>query len=418
MAFLFGGIGLLVGALLAWVWQGRKNTGLIQQTTRLEAECKSATAQLADVKTQLTNRETELAEANKNCAVLETRLSEQTQWKALIEEQWQQQFEAFLLKTVGQSREQFEEHLQKTGKEKDDLFYKKMEETIKPLSETLEKFGKQNIELSERVRMLSQTSQQVVSSLSYNKGRGDWGEVELIRLLEDSGLTEGTGYARQKTLPDGKRRPDIRINLPDSRVIFVDAKAIQIDLSEDAPTEVTAETEQLKKERYARSMKEAVKTLTTREYQAQIIDSADFVVLYVPREGMLAYALESDPNLFKWAYDQKVILAGPLNLMAMLRVVHHSWVMAKLSEDASKILTLGTRLQKQAVVFTEKFGTLGKDLGRALKSYQDTRTSFEGQQGFTRQIRKLEEYGCQSGKPMEEPVDLRTLATDVVTIEG
>ncbi len=172
-------------------------------------------------------------------------------------------------------------------------------------------------------------------------------------------------------------------------------------MSEDS---LTLEQRKFRQQRYAQSLKDATKLLSSKDYQQTLENGADFVVLYVPQESMLSLALLEDPELMQDAWKRGVMLAGPLNLMAMLRLVHHSLRMEALSKDAQQILIMGTKLYGQACTVAERLGKVGNAIETLTKAYNQTATAWDGQQGLVRQIGKLKDYGCDAGKHL--PQDL------------
>ncbi len=406
------------GALCAWAvlrfqhdkalaqQQAKAQQELTQQTHQLQNQIATlqhaATQQQANVlslQETLTAQSESLAQSREARAALESRLAvlqqETAQWQQNLQSVWKQQLESFVLANLTQVRELAQTEYTQRQTHLD----QHVKTLLAPLTEQLDVYRKQ-VEtvhkehhagkelLLHEVKRLGEGTQKLTQALSFNKGRGNWGELELKRLLEDSGLVEGVGYVQQVTLGDGKRRPDVQILLPEGRSLFIDAKALQVDLNDTPEDENRAE-------KALKSLKEAVKTLADRAYQQDL--DTDFVILYVPRESMLSWAYEADVNLFQWAYHQRVILAGPLNLMATLRLVHHSWKLARLSEDASAILDLGTQVYKQASVFADRYAKLGKQLETLNKTYHESWTALEGQQGLAGKIRKLNDYGCDGG---------------------
>ncbi|MDH4378406.1 MAG: DNA recombination protein RmuC [Vampirovibrionales bacterium] len=352
-------------------------------------------------------------------ASLDTELAlvREQQQAAMI--QWQTQVEAFVLQQGELLKQSLETKADREFKEQQAQFKEQvtlqitthMGQLVQPLAETLHQYQKNVLELDKThnsqtalIGDVRQELKRVAGALSSNKGRGDWGELQLVRLLESSGLIEGEGFVTQQAFEGGKKRPDVRILLPGGRNVFIDAKALQVDVMAEPEDSLTLEQRKARQQRYAQSLKEATKLLSSKEYQQTLESSADFVVLYVPQESMLSLALLEDPELMQDAWKRGVMLAGPLNLMAMLRLVHHSMRMEALSKDAQQILTMGTKLYSQACTVAERLGKVGSAIETLTKAYNQTATAWDGQQGLVRQIGKLKDYGCDAGKQL--PQDL------------
>jgi DNA recombination protein RmuC len=420
LGIVFGGLAASVG-LGIW-WQKRLlsvQTALTDKQARLE----QAEARLAEASEwQRSN-----VELQSRVAALTVERDQQAEWKEQLETKWQSQFEAFMLKQLEASRGQ----TQVETKERQQQFEEKLQGLLKPLNEAMAgyreeiaKMDRHHLEtsttLKTQIAALCRTSQRLTETLTHNKGRGDWGELELIGLLNDAGLIEGIHYQTQVALTNGtsRLRPDICIQLPNQRCVLVDAKTLQMTLSPepeqlahqenmlDAMEQaITTQTDdKALAARLARSIREAVKSLGTKAYQSQMDNAADFVVLYAPREWMISLALSSEPGLFEEAYKKNVVLCGPLNLIGLLKIVHLGWSRHQLSENAQQVLTMGQEMHKRAVNVVDKLSTVDKHLAKLNDSVQDTWTALKGPQGLTKQIAKLESYGCKSAKSLPASV--------------
>lgn len=352
-------------------------------------------------------------------ASLDTELALVREQQQAAMTQWQTQVEAFVLQQGELLKQSLETKADREFKEQQAQFKEQvtlqitthMGQLVQPLAETLHQYQKNVLELDKThtsqtalIGDVRQELKRVAGALSSNKGRGDWGELQLVRLLESSGLIEGEGFITQQAFEGGKKRPDVRILLPGGRNVFIDAKALQVDVLAEPEDSLTLEQRKARQQRYAQSLKDATKLLSSKDYQQTLENGADFVVLYVPQESMLSLALLEDPELMQDAWKKGVMLAGPLNLMAMLRLVHHSLRMEALSKDAQHILTMGTKLYSQACTVAERLGKVGTAIETLTKAYNQTATAWDGQQGLVRQIGKLKDYGCDAGKHL--PQDL------------
>lgn len=439
ISLLMGALGGLLLGLVVFVWmwrqqqqthqrlellsreqqdvlRGEKETLAIEQS-RLQAQEEATRQQLEGIQTELIAAKTQLGEYQQSVTdliaereSLKKTIEKDGEWKSQIEQQWQQQLESFLLANIKTVKADANDEYAVKQKQIEE----KVQHLIEPLTKSLAEYKKQveaidkerysdKNQITEELKRVSETNARVTAVFNSNKGRGNWGEMTLTRLLEDSGMVEGTDFTRQETNVLGQR-PDFRIVLPESRSIFVDSKAlgIQLDDVEDDGSEASF---QVRAQRHLGALKAAIKSLSSKEYQASYTDSADFVVLYVPHEGMLSMAVEADSTIFQQAYNQKVILASPLNMMAMLQLVNRSWKMYKLSQDANDVLKLGEDLFSQAVIVSKNMNDLEKTLGTLNTKYQKLKTSFtSGRTGLKRRIEKLVEYGADKGNALPEDV--------------
>ncbi|MEB3206189.1 MAG: DNA recombination protein RmuC [Vampirovibrionales bacterium] len=266
--------------------------------------------------------------------------------------------------------------------------------------------------IKQQLETLHAVTQRLGNALTHNKGRGNWGELELELLLQDSGLTEGHGYQKQPRLPNGTI-PDFKLNLSDGRALFIDVKALQWDPNADAHNEVAEPSDdrlsRLQK-RHEQSLRAAIEELSKKAYPQAASknpndttsDIVPYVVLYVPRESMLALALESDPNLFQFAYRRNILLAGPFNLMGLLRLVHHGWQVAKLSQEAKEIEKLGVAVHQKSALMFERFAAVGKSIETLNEKFNAAMVTFQGRDSVLSKLKRMEALGCKSDKTLPE----------------
>lgn len=360
----------------------------------LKADLVRLTEQHHLEKDQLLLQLRQLAEAR---SAQEAELTTLQETLRTAETRWQKQFEVFMLNTMNQTRSQLMADLEKTKSEEEEAFKKEMKTIVQPLTQIVKDYDERTIAIGDRVDQLTQAKNQLVSVLTHNKGRGDWGEVELIRLLEECNLIENIHYRKQSTLGTDNKRPDITVLLPDNRHIFIDAKTLQFDLSETTQFN-TAEEEEAFRQKYVLSLRQAIQSLYKRGYQDEVARSADFVILYVPREWMYTVALQREPRLFAEACEKNVLLAGPFNLLGLLRIVLQGWRESEMSDNAQKIIEVAKELHARAALFEKRFHEMGISLSKLNENYTDVRKSFDGNKGFVRQFKKLEEFGARSTK--------------------
>jgi DNA recombination protein RmuC len=324
-----------------------------------------------------------------------------------------------LRKQVQESQKTLADQTHRASQVATEQLLQQLKQVVAPLSEKVTAF--QSISektlsdqggLKQQLDTLHAVTQRLGNALTHNKGRGNWGELELELLLQDSGLTEGHGYERQPHLPNGSR-PDFKINLSDGRALFVDVKALQWDPNAD-PVEAPEPSEDrlsLLQKRHEQSLRSAIEELSRKAYpqaaSKDLKDASDivpYVVLYVPRESMLALALESDPNLFQFAYKRNIMLAGPFNLMGLLRLIHHGWQVAKLSQEAKEIEKLGVAVHQKSALMFERFAAVGKTIETLNEKFNGAMITFQGRDSLLSKLKRIEALGCKSDKTLpEEP---------------
>jgi len=208
-----------------------------------------------------------------------------------------------------------------------------------------------------------------VNALRTPHVRGRWGEMQLRRTVELAGMTAHCDYVEQASIqtPDGLRRPDMLVHLAGGRDIAVDSKVPLLHYLEA----VEAETETARQQalqRHAQLVRSHVERLSEKRYWAQI-DSAEFVVMFIPNDGFLAAAAECDPRLVEDACEAKVVLATPMTFIALLRAIAVGWREERIAENAERIAELGRELHDRLTGWFQHLVDLGENLGGAVQAY-------------------------------------------------
>lgn len=220
----------------------------------------------------------------------------------------------------------------------------------------------------------------LVKALRAPAVRGRWGEMQLKRVVEITGLSSHCDFVEQVTLSgeDGQLRPDMVVNLPGNKQIVIDAKApLSAYLEALEATDDFTRREKLKD--HARQVKSHIIALSSKAYWDQFPANTtpEFVVLFLPGETFFSAALEQDPTLIELGVEKKVILTTPSTLIALLHAVAYGWRQEALAANAQEISELGRDLYKRLADMGKHFGKLGKDLNQAVRSYNDTVGSLE-----------------------------------------
>jgi DNA recombination protein RmuC len=348
---------------------------------------------------------------------LETQKEEITK----IQEESKLQFENLANKILEEKTEKFTTLNQNNLKTILEPFQEKITDLKNRVNEAYEKENKERFSLAEKVKELAELNQQISEDAKKltralkgeSKTQGNWGEMILESILEKSGLVKGREYFLEHELRDednkalfsefsGKKmRPDAVIKYPDERNVIIDSK-----VSLTAFTELVDETDQdvylIKLNQHLSSIKNHITQLSQKAYD-DYGKSLDFVMMFIPSEPAYIAAMQADQNLWNYAYDRRILLLNPSNLITSLKLIADLWKREYQNKNSLEIAERGAKLYDKFVGFIENLEKVGKNLDQAKNVYNDAYKQLStGNDNLINQTQKLKSLGIKNKKDLPQ----------------
>ncbi len=293
------------------------------------------------------------------------------------------------------------EALLKPLNENIDTFKKKVEETYDKESKQRFSLEEKVKDLIENTQKISQEANNLASALKGQaKKQGDWGETILERILELSGLARDREYFVQGNIKDeqgNNLRPDIMVKLPDERVIIIDSK-VSLNAYLRHSESDSKEAQDIEIANHLRAISQHIDQLSSKKYD-ELNTSLDFVIMFIPIEPAYSLAIQSDPELWAYAYTRRILLISPTNLIAVLKIIADLWQREFQSKNAQEIASEGAKLYDKFVGFVSSVEDIGKHLTKSQESYFKAVSQLrDGRGNIISKIQKLKQLGVKSTK--------------------
>ncbi len=385
------------------------NADRVAQQAETLLATKASLSQHEQINSEL---KTELARQQSAYQHLQTATAEQIALLSDAKKQLTDQFEQLANRIFDEKSQRFQSHSREA-----------LELQLKPFRDQLTEFrgrvdhiysdeNRERGELKEQLknlqemnRSISKEAQNLTRALKGdNKAQGNWGEVILERVLEESGLRKGHEYLTQQSFTDasGKRRqPDVIVRLPDDKDIVIDAKVSLIAYERYCSSEDEGERQAFLRE-HAQSVKAHINGLSTKGYEhIEELRTLDFVFIFIPVEAAFMAAFEHDPELFRNAYEKNIIVVGPTTLLATLRTVQSIWRYERQNQNAEKIAKEAGALHDQFALVVQSLEDVGKHLDRGRDAFDKTMNRMTmGRGNLVGRVSRLEALGAKVKKTL------------------
>lgn len=308
--------------------------------------------------------------------------------------------------------------------------HKALDTLVQPITDTLRKVEarleesereqlQSSTRLMEQIAALGSTAQTLSRALRTPAVRGRWGEMQLRRVVEIAGMLQRCDFDEQRGLfsENGRFRPDLLVHLPGGKQIVVDAKTpLEAFLDAQECTEDDARTAKL--QLHARHVRDHMDKLGSKGYWEQIGNSPEMVVMFLPGETLFSAALQHDLTLIEYGLSQRVLLASPITLIALLTTIAHTWRQEALNDNYREVATLGREFYERLARFAEHFDDMRKKLDGAVQSYNQAAGSLESRVLVSaRRLRDLD-VTTEPELPLIEPIDTMPRALKSLRLVG
>ena len=416
---------LVLGALIAWLFTSRQVSALRVHADQSNLHRSMLAAVTKERDDALRSHAEHRAGSEAREAAFQARLDEM----AAARETLSAQFSEVGAKLLETAQRQFLDRADERFKQSEETAGQGLKALLQPVHERLTRYEETvtKVEAERRdafgllhgqiesmrtgtERVSSEAAKLVNALRNAPKARGRWGEQQLKNVLESCGLSEHADFQTEVNVDaeSGRLRPDVIINVPGGQSLVIDAK-VSLNDYQDAFGAVDEGERLIALTKHTASMRNHINGLGNKAYWSQFVDAPDYVIMFVPGEHFLSAALEHDPSLWDFAFEKKVLLATPTNLIAIARTVAAVWRQEKMAKEARQIGELGKELYDRLAKAASDLRKVGGGLTSAVNNYNSFVSSFETRALVT--ARKFRDLNIDTGmRDLDEVPPVEALA--------
>jgi DNA recombination protein RmuC len=408
-------LGLLVGGVIGWLYASRESAGARQTVDNLRLQLDEVVKERDAGRAAASELAALRAAQDERDRGFEARIKELVEAKETLVNQFREIGDKLLERAQADFLAKADDRIAKADKDQTT----KLQALLQPVEETLKRYQEGLVrvesdrkdsygelrgllgELKKDQGQVRDETRNLVNTLRASpKARGKWGEQGLKNVLEQAGLSPYADFRSEVTVEsaDGRLRPDVVVRLPGDKHVVIDAKC-SLNAFMDASDEIDDEKRKKLLKKHASSIRNHVQQLGSKAYWEQF-ESVDYVIMYIPGENFLTAALDEDDGLWNFAFDKRVLLATPTNLVAIARTISMVWRQEKLAKEAAQIADLGKELHSRVASMASHVVKLGRNLELSTRAYNQMVGSLETQ--VLTQAKRFETLGAGSAKVIED----------------
>ena len=411
---------------------GAENAGLqvqVRQLSELQAQLTAKDQQLTLLQREVRTLESRLADINARAESAKAHHAEQLQLLKDSREQLKRDFGQLANDIFEQKQQRFSEQSKASITALLDPFHRQIEQFRQRVddihSRDVEGRSQLLTQLSVLKDMNSQLNRQADDLTKALKGdkklQGNWGELQIERILESSGLQKGREFEREANYKDDQgqnRRPDFIIHLPDGKHIIIDSK-VSLNAYQKAVAADDEATRNAALQAHVSAVRHHIHALSAKNYPGLSgLNSPDFVLMFMPVESAFIAAFEQDSQLFNEAFERHIVVVTPTTLLATLRTVANLWVLERQNENAKELYALAGKIYDKVAVFSRKMDKLGTQIQTADRTFHEAMSTFsDGRGSMLSYVERLKEMGAPTSKSLSDSRRPRAVGEDATEAE-